>query len=146
MRDKDQILLEEALQQVDEGLFDRMKAKKGTMGANIGNKVLGGISKVAGDSRIGQAAGELQQQGQMDVEEKRAAQLTQILSQKMEKVYQDFKNDASKIGVDIDKLAHQDFTSKGEGGQYPALAGISAFLRNINAAKAAITKQQSPVE
>lgn len=145
MRDKDQILLEEALSQVDEGFWDRMKAKSGTGLANIGNKALGGIAKLAGsDSRLGQAASEMQQKGSMDVEEKRASQLTANFAQKMDKMYNEFVSDAQKIGINIDKLAGEDYRSSGEGGKYPALAGLSEFLRHINQAKNAISKTISP--
>ncbi len=144
MRDKDQILLEEAFTQVEEGFWDRMKAKSGTRLANLGTKALGGISKVAGDSRLGRTAGELQQQGQMDVEEKRAAQLTANFAQKLDSLYADFKKDAGKVGVDLEKLAGEDFRAKSEGGQYPALAGLSAFLVNFNKAKDAVSKKIAP--
>jgi hypothetical protein len=135
MRDKDQILLEKAFDQVEEGIFDRMKAKSGTRLASLGNKALGGIAKVAGDTRLGRTAGNLQQQGNMDVEEQRAGQLTANLSQKLESLYNEFKTDAQKIGIDVEKLAGEDFRSKGEGGKYPELAGLSGFLRHFNQAK-----------
>jgi len=138
MRDNDQILLEEAFTQVDEGILDRIKAKSGTRLSSLGNKALGGISKVAGDTRLGRAAGELQQQGEMDVEEQRASQLMKIFSQKLDKVYAELRSDASKIGVNLDKLAQEDYTSKGAGGAFPAIAGISAFLRGMNQAKDAL--------
>lgn len=145
MNDKDQKLLEEAYAQIEEGFWDRMKAKSGTRMANLGNKALGGIAKMAGqDSRVGQMAGQLQQAGQADVEEKRASQLTASLAQKLDKMYNEFKNDATKIGINIDKLAQEDYSSKGEGGKYPALAGLSQFLRSFNQAKEAISKKIAP--
>jgi hypothetical protein len=145
MNDKDQKLLEEAYTQIQEGFWDRMKAKSGTRLADLGNKALGGVAKMAGqDSRLGQMAGQMQQAGQMDVEEKRASQLTASLAQKLDKMYNEFTKDAQKLGIDITKLAQEDYKAKGEGGSYPALAGLSQFLRSFNQAKEAITKKIAP--
>lgn len=141
MKNKDIKLIEEAYGKIQEGIWDQMKAKSGTRLAGIGNKVLGGVQRVAGNTRLGQAAGQLKQVGEMDVEEKRASQLTATLAQKLDKLYNEFMNDAQKVGVDINKLAQQDFQKTG---QYPALEGISEFLRNYNAAKAAISKKIAP--
>lgn len=139
MRDKDTILLEEAFAQIEEKFWNRSDAKGGTRMAGLGNKALGGISKLAGGekTRLGRTAGQLQQQGQMDVEEQRASQLTAIFQQKLEKLYNEFTNDAQKMGFDLNELAQGDLQSKGQGGAYPKMAGLSKFLRGFNTARGA---------
>ena len=137
MRDTDQILLEEAMNQVEEGMFDRMKAKSGTRMASMGNKALGGISKMAGDTRLGKAAGELQQQGQEDVREQRAAQLMASSAQKVERLLQEFWADAKKLGLDMEQLKQGDMLKQGN---FPKLAGLSKFVTHLNQAKESISQ------
>lgn len=132
MNDKDQLLMEQAYEQIQEGMLDRFKAKSGTRFANLGAKALGAISNVAGDSRLGRTAKELHTSASMDVEEKRAAKLLDILSTKIENLYAEFKADAQKIGVDVDKLAN---VSQASPEKYPALDSFAKTLRSINAVK-----------
>lgn len=132
MRDKDDKLMEEAFDQIQEGIFDRMKARGGTIGQKLGAKALSGLGKVAGDTRMGQALTQAGEAGKMDVQEQRASQLMTVYKQKLDKLYADMENDANKVGVDIKTMAQQDFQSKGTGGEYPKLAGLSAFLRQFN--------------
>lgn len=148
MRDKDDRLMEEALEQMQEGIFDRMRASKGTIGKGLGSKAVSGIgkgiSKLAGqgDSRMaqaarqaGQAAQDIGSAGQMDVQEQKAQQLMEIYKQKIDKLYAEIQADAGKLGIDLKAMAQQDFSAGGTGGAYPKLAGLSAFLRSINDAK-----------
>lgn len=131
----DDKLMGEAYGQISEGIIDRIKAKRGTGFASMGSKILSKAGKLAGDTRMGKSLTQAGQEGQMDVQEQRAQQLLNIYNQKLNKLYEGMKSDAQKIGVDIDSLAQQDYQSKGTGGKFPKLAGLSLFLRYLNQAK-----------
>lgn len=122
-------------QMINEGFFDRMKAKSGTRLASVGNKLLGTIQNVSGNSRLGQAAGQLKQNNAMDIEEKRAVALVKIAGEKFQKLYNDFINDSKKIGIDVNKLAVSSYKGTGK---YPALTSLSKFLTSINSAITAL--------
>ena len=88
MNDRDDRLLSEAYNQVNEGIFDRMKARKGTFKQGVQNKVASavgkGLSKFGNDeSRFGRAmatdgqgAQDAAAEGGKDVEEQKAAGIT----------------------------------------------------------------------
>jgi len=141
MSDRDDRLLSEAYNQVNEGIFDRMKASKGTVGKNLGTKAMGavgrGISKFGNqDTRMGkfvakagQGVQDAASEGQEDVKEQRAAQLIGSYSGKVSALYDGMKQDAQKVGLNLDQMAQQDMQKTG---QYPALEGLSVFLKDFN--------------
>ena len=96
----------------------------------LGSKGTGRMANMA--KVAGQNISDIGAAGKMDVEEQKAQQLMAIYGKRVEQAYLEMKSDAQKVGIDLDKLAQQDFKDEGGGGEYPKMAGLSEALRLMN--------------
>lgn len=105
MASKDDKLMEEAYDQVNEGMFRRSDAKSGTRLAGLGAKALSGLGKVV-PGQIGDAISKQASQNQGGVDAQRLSQLVSLYVQDIEKLMAKMEDDVEKLGMDKEAMSN----------------------------------------
>ena len=140
MKSKDQLLLEEAYNQVNEGIWDRLKglgsgikAGAGAVGQNIKNKAittLGGKAPEGPQQTTGQAYAKAQQ-----------GSIFNSFIKKATKEIADFKNDLSKMGI---KQSDADLRAAGLTDIADKIKGVEDLLAYLQNPQAQQQQKQQP--
>jgi hypothetical protein len=114
MRDKDDRLMEEALEQMQEGIFDRMGARKAgreAVRAGGGKTGIGGMIQKGKQAAIKGLGGQVTSADRKQASADNIAQskgqvnaLTASYMNKIQKIAQQYGNDIAKLGVDVSMI------------------------------------------
>ena len=148
MRNNDDRMLEEAYEQMNEGIFRRSDARAGTRMAGLGAKALGGLGKAVG--KVSQRAGETIQKGatqiQGDVDAKRLEQLVALYVGDIEKLMNKMQQDVQKMGLDAESLAANPEAAAANP-KVKQIGYVYGGLKNaINAGKSIAGQTQAPAQ